>query len=131
MAETGPAVPPAVVPAWGAARHPGTQRPATGIPTRVVPIIRAAGAQASSLQGNRPRRVGRAAAAYAAAATGGQAGGGWQESRTIRCGRTLDTCRGAPSACSSIAAEIRPVSRVSRRTEVSGGHRREARGLSS
>ena len=57
--------------------------------------------------------------------------GGWQESRTIRCGRTLASGRGVPSGCSSIAAEMRPVSRVSRRTEVNGGQSRDASGLSS
>ena len=50
----------------------------------------------------------------------------------IRCGRTLAAARALPpSGCSSIAAAMRPVSRVLRRTEVSAGHSREASGLSS
>ena len=57
--------------------------------------------------------------------------GGWQESRITRCGRTLAMGREAPSACNNMAAAMRPVSRVSRRTEVSGGHSRDASGLSS
>src|SRR5688500_11540728 len=62
-----------------------------------------------------------------------QLSGGWQESRMTRCGRTLAAGRdAAPSAdWISIAAAMRPVSRVSRRTEVSGGHSRDASGLSS
>lgn len=38
---------------------------------------------------------------------------------------------GVPSGWISIAAAVRPVSRVLRRTEVSEGHSREASGLSS
>ncbi len=61
-----------------------------------------------------------------------QSSGRWQESRTIKCGRTLAIARvGVPSGWISIAAAVRPVSRVWRRTEVSDGHRREASGLSS
>ncbi len=63
---------------------------------------------------------------------GAQSSGGWQESRTIRCGRTLAVGSwGALSGWISIAAAVRPVSRVWRRTEVSGGHSREASELSS
>ena len=50
----------------------------------------------------------------------------------IRCGRMLAAASAfAPSGCSSMAAAMRPVSRVLRRTEVNAGHSREASGLSS
>ncbi len=92
-----------------------------------------------TLLGTTPCKVERKAGTVArgpqssgAARRSAQSSGGWQESRTIRCGRTLavGSC-GALSGWISMAAAVRPVSRVWRRTEVSGGHRREASELSS
>ena len=69
---------------------------------------------------------------YGTSVWGIQSCGGWQESRTIRCGRTLAIGMAfLPSGWINMAAAVRPVSRVLRRTEVSDGHRREANGLSS
>jgi hypothetical protein len=59
--------------------------------------------------------------------------GDWQDSRVTRCGVTTVVAAlpfGLLSSI-SIAAAFRPMSRMARRTVVSGGHMRDASGLSS